>query len=54
MLMETTEEFSELEIENVEKSDEGEYTCVVKNDYGEDKCTATLTVEGKGRTFVNK
>ena len=47
MLIETAEDFSELEIENVEKSDEGDYTCVVKNDFGEDKCTATLTVEGK-------
>lgn len=47
MLIETAEEFSELEIENVKKSDEGDYTCVVKNDFGEDKCTVTLTVEGK-------
>ena len=46
MLVETAEDFSELEIENVEKADEGEYSCVVKNDFGEDKCAVTLTVEG--------
>ena len=47
MLIETAEDFSELEIENIVKSDEGEYICVVKNDFGEDKCCVTLTVEGK-------
>lgn len=54
MLVETAEDFSELEIENVEKSDEGEYTCVVKNDFGEDKCAVTLTVEGNDGACVKK
>ena len=52
MLIETAEDFSEIEIENVEKSDEGEYSCVVKNDFGEDKCTVTLTVEGNDGAYV--
>ena len=46
VLIEIEEDFSELEIENVETSDEGEYICLVKNDFGEDKCTVTLTVKG--------
>lgn len=49
MLIETAEDFSELEIENVVKSDEGEYTCLVKNDFGEDTCYVTLTIRGKNR-----
>lgn len=49
VLIETAEDFSELEIENVVKSDEGEYTCLVKNDFGEDTCSVTLTVRGKNR-----
>ena len=52
MLIETAEDFCELEIENVEKSDEGEYSCVVKNDFGEDKCAVTLTVEGNDGACV--
>lgn len=52
-LVETAEDFSELEIDNVEKSDEGEYSCVVKNDYGEDKCAVTLTVEGEAGACVS-
>ena len=50
--METAEDFSEVEIENVEKSDEGEYSCKVKNDFGEDTCTVTLTVEGNSSVCV--
>ena len=50
--METAEDFSEVEIENVEKSDAGEYSCKVKNDFGEDMCTVTLTVEGNNSTCV--
>lgn len=46
VLIEIEEDFSELEIENVETSDEGEYICLVKNDFGEDKCSVTLTVKG--------
>ena len=46
-LVETAEDFSELEIEGVQKTDEGEYTCVVKNDFGQDKCSVKLTVAGK-------
>lgn len=49
MLIETAEDFAELEIENVVKSDEGEYTCLVKNDFGEDTCSVTLTIRGKNR-----
>ena len=52
MLIETAEDFSELEIENVVKSDEGEYTCLVKNDFGQDKCCVTLTIEGKNENCV--
>lgn len=46
VFIEIEEDFFELEIENVEIFDEGEYICLVKNDFGEDKCLVIFIVKG--------
>lgn len=50
--MEIVEDFFEVEIENVEKFDEGEYFCKVKNDFGEDICIVIFIVEGNNSVYV--
>ena len=40
-----------LKIENVQKSDQGEYTFTVENKSGKHTCVAKLTVEGRKRQF---
>ena len=43
-----------LRITNAQIEDEGEYTCIVRNEFEEQKCTATLTVEGRETNLFNE